>query len=55
MLNGVGPRGTIGIVGQQLVDQLPKLDGTAVRSERYGHASYMDFDRSAVNHGYGTL
>ena len=53
MLTNVGPRGTIGIVGQQLSDQLPKIDGTAVRSERYGHASYMEFDRSVIHYGYG--
>ena len=55
MLHGLGPRGTIGVVGQQLSDQLPKIDGTAVRSQRYGHATYLEFDRSMVNYGYGML
>ena len=53
MLHGLGPRGTIGVTGQQLSDQLPKIDGTAVRSNRYGHSTFMEFDRSVVRHGYG--
>ena len=53
MLNGVGIRGTIGIVGQQLLNQLPTINGSAVRSERYGQASYMELDRSMINYGYG--
>ena len=53
MLHGLGPRGTIGVVGQQLCDQLPKIDGTAVRSGRYGHSTFLEFDRSAVKHSYG--
>ena len=53
MLNGVGARGTIGIVGQQLANQFPYVDGTIIRSERYGHAFFADVDRTKINHNYG--
>ena len=53
MLNGVGIRGSIGTTAQQLLNQLPSLEGAAVRSTRYGQTSYSEFDRSKVNHGYG--
>ena len=53
MLNGVGPRATVGITGQQLLNQLPHIDGTVIRSARYGHASFSDLDRTKINHNYG--
>ena len=53
MLNGVGPRGTIGIVGQQLANQFPLVDGTEIRSARYGHCFFADIDRSQINFNYG--
>ena len=53
MLDGVGARGTIGIVGQQLLNQLPLVNEREIRTSRYGHASYMDLDRSKINYNYG--
>ena len=53
MLYKVGGRGTTGIVGKQLLDQLPQLEGNAIRSSRYGTCSFQEFDRSRVTRGYG--
>ena len=52
MLTNVGARGTIGIVGQQLLDQLPQIDND-IRYAHYGHCSYMQFNREMINQGYG--
>ena len=54
MMNGLGPRGTIGGLGQQLLNQFPVITD-AIRSQFYGHASYMEFDRSKIQQGYGIL
>ena len=53
MLNGVGIRGTIGIVAQQLANQFPYVNGTEIRSARYGHADFADIDRTKINFNYG--
>ena len=54
MLTNVGARGTIGIVGQQLLDQLPHID-PEIRTHHYGHCSYMQFNREMVRSNYGML
>ena len=53
MLDGVGPRASIEISSQQLLNQLPHIDGTVIRSAQYGHASFLDLDRTKINYNYG--
>ena len=54
MLTNVGARGTIGIVGQQLLDQMPSIDNET-RTHHYGHCSYLQFDREKVKQNYGMI
>ena len=53
MLYNVGPRGTVAIVGKQLLDQLPMVDGVNIRSRHYGNATFEQFNREKVEKGYG--
>ena len=53
MLDGMGVRGTIGVTAEQLSNQLPYVNGTEIRSARYGHATVLDLDRTMINYNYG--